>query len=281
MESTAQDKNAGSFILACTRSYPELTPRIGRLPAGALVAEASLVVLARVTSVDTLGPRVERAFVRTRVWRVHLHVESVVKGECRPENIVFYMYNYDERIVQKRQLRSPLAANPRLLLSTTEKGVFRAVRDLYQTHIDFLRPGVPRGVGTSLDVAGFRFTQVLVAPLLRHPDERVRDAACMAAVDAMFGGRSLPCECGANESRSRCAGPPAAGYTPESPRASPSESEEVRYFFKPLSQNRDPLIASSARRQLQLLDTRRHGPNRLHRFTEAVRTQWRSPWKGN
>jgi len=103
----------------------------------------------------------------------------------------------------------------------TDGGVLRTVNDVYESHVDFLRPAIPRierlandtparksprfasrsdrgetraefaqdlrqRVAESLQVAGFRFTIALLAPFVA-PRPRDREAMCVVQIAFLFG----------------------------------------------------------------------------------------------
>jgi len=294
------------FLLsACAPNYPHLKPRFQWLESFEARFSASLIVLARATKVDQLGPTLVHGSIETRLWRVHTDVEYVVKGDFKGRNLVFYMYGY--ATPQNGSLERIGPGTHGFYFLSYEQGIARAIVDLWESHLDFDRPGVPsiarladetpgskisllalggqvsqetpnqfakwlaHAVPMSLGTGGFRLTDRLVAPLLRSGDERIRDAACIAAANYLFGDDKCLVEAASVD-------PYGAGLARKFRKSLIDEllsntknsqlklllhydalgvdrgnPEDVRYFLEKVASSLNPVIASSGRRAVDEL----------------------------
>jgi len=112
------------------------------IPVRSLIAQASVIVLARVTAVEYLGPSVSRqnGGVRMRLWKVHANVEYEVKGGAGAKSITFYVHSLDPRFPVNGSYGRIWPPTRGIFFLFAEKGLLREVVDLYESHLDFSGP---------------------------------------------------------------------------------------------------------------------------------------------
>ena len=286
-------------------------PKAAYIDQASLVREAPIIVLGTVQGIEIIGGRQDIAGVRARLWRVSLNVECIIKGNFGPGHGRFLLYAYDPESPANGSLERISVGTRAFFFLRKDEGIDRAFVDLYTSHIDYfgdrqvgceptsdaaetigsmlvgnrrvgghstdLAGHLRYGIAVSLQVAGFSFARRAVGQMLGADDDRVRDAACVASMELLFGDDSCVASLALRDAdtaarlrdqrvklqgvlrRALDAGQPSPliDYATGVDRR---HFEEVLDFYTILCSSRDTVIRASAQREVHRLTNGLKGP---------------------
>jgi hypothetical protein len=208
-------------IAGCSRT-PELRLNARRLTTAEILAGSSLAIVGKVVEIVSFGKETKTVQgIRVRMYRVAVEPEYNIKGDVK-EKVLFYLYDYAPSVVQNGDFEWLAKGDRRLLFLNYDGEIIRSVADLYGTSMLVRRPGtpdlrsylqsplgeriarffltpaadeqarsfaetIPRATPDALKAAGYEFVAALLQSLMREGPVEVRDEACLAYYEQLFG----------------------------------------------------------------------------------------------
>jgi hypothetical protein len=294
-----------TLVSACNRT-PTLRLNARPLTTQEILTSSSVVIVGKVVNIQSYGEETQTAQrIRVKKYRVVVKEEYKLSGNVGGA-VTFYLYDYAPSLAQNGNFEWLGKGDRRVLFLKYDGPIMRSVTDLYGTSMlvqrrgtpdlqrydqspvgqkiarFFLTPAaneqartfaqtIPRATEEALKAGGYEFVASLLQELMRENSPEIRDEACVAYYEQLFGDdaclKQIEASAGdiarrviqarqhreylrgliSEAIRSRIGSPLARCYVTG---VEPNDPNSRANFFRYLITNPDPIIRLAAEREI-------------------------------